>query len=150
MDIMTYGALQGKASIKSPHLKGAPTAPNPRIENDSKRIATTSFVHEVVGREVMDARNYGYDLAPGNFITIPVTQAFITIGDETGTEAGIACLVHPQGNITYFNTNNSLASIEIENDKLTITNLNQNHITVVIFLYSIYYPIPRLKESNED
>lgn len=140
MDVITLGLINNKANLTNPHFHGAPTAPNPKTINNSKRIATTNFVHNVVEKDIMDSRNYGYNIKPNSQITISSTQCFIVIGRETASMSGVACLVDQWGGITYFNKNENLATVEINNNELTITNNSEQNITAVCFLYSVYIP----------
>lgn len=143
MDVMTYGLLNSKANLNNPHFNGAPTAPNPKTINNSQRIATTNFVHNVIEQDLMDSRNFGYNIKPNDSITLSFTQCFIVIGRETTSASGVACLVDQWGGITYFNRNDNLATIEINNNELTITNNSEQNITAVCFLYSVYFPFKK-------
>ena len=138
MDMVTYGLLNQKADIKSPHLKGSPTTTNPRVENDSKRIATTHFVHEAIKESSFGLRFYGYDVEPGKSLVLDTTQVYLLIGREAVSDKGISCFIDQWGGIVYFTKNENLATIQLQNEEIRITNLTNENINVICFPYSVY------------
>ena len=138
MDLITKGLLSSKANIDTPHFRGNPTSTNPKVENDSKRIATTHFVHEAIHQSACALRVYGYTVEANQTFTLPINQCIITIGRSDFNEAGTACFIDQWGGIVYLSKNNNLATIEKDNDDFIVTNLTNMEINVICIPYSIF------------